>query len=204
VGVACAVPSLPTTTPAAAFASTAASASDAPAGDVEDLARRGFDVQRRATPLEEAHPVLAARDEHGPAAEPGEDAAPGRGELGGPRQPQAGRLFRLELVGREDARPPVEAEGPQLRVDQHRHAVTPGEGQHAPQQPGAHDPLLVVGHDECRDAADLAAHSGDELGLDCRCQGACVLLVGAHHLLAVGHDAGLDCRAPAGAVVDEP
>ena len=39
------------------------------AGDVEHLARGGGHVQRGAALLEQAHAVLAARDEHGPAAQ---------------------------------------------------------------------------------------------------------------------------------------
>ena len=85
--------------------------------------------------LEEAHAVLAAGDEHRAAAQQREDAASGRGELRGPREPHPGHLLGLELVGGHDVAPAVEAEVAQLRVHQHRHAAAPRERQHAPQQP---------------------------------------------------------------------
>ena len=114
-GLAVAVPSLPTTTPAARFASTAPSGSArargqrqrerrdhgvAGAGDVEHLARGGRDVQRLAVALEQAHAVLAARDEHRAAVEPAQDLLARRAQVVLAADAHARGLLGLRLVGR--------------------------------------------------------------------------------------------------------
>ena len=118
-------------------------------------------------------------------------------EVGGPLEPQPGRLLGLELVRGHDRRAPVEAEVAHLRVHEDGHAAAPREGQDPLQERGGDDALLVVGDDEGAARGELPAEpprrapppraGGTSAG---------VLAVGPHHLLAVGDDARLHRRRP--------
>ena len=99
--------------------------------------RRGRGSGRPAA-LEEAHAVLAARHQHRAAAEQREDPAPGRGELGGPREPQPRHLLRLELVRRHDAsRRDRAGSGAASDPPAPARAARRASGRMPPQQPGA-------------------------------------------------------------------
>ena len=175
------------------------------AGHVEHLARRGGDMPGRLAALEQAHPELAARDEHGPAPECRQDAAPGRRELRRPREAQPRHLLGLEPgsaspPSRHDRSGSGAAWGPPAPARAACGRGAEGAGAAARRSPrpsrSRRRRALQPPAAPCARRRRAPARARAEL--------ARVLLVGPHDLLSVRDDAGLECRAPGRARVDQP
>ena len=127
------------------------------AGHVEDLARGRGDVHRPPAALEQAHALLAARDERRVAADDLEDALADAAQVGIGADPNPRCLLGLVLVGRHDARRGRTRggapSGPRARAASRRRAAASS----AFITPPRHDALLVVRHHDGVDTSRITA-----------------------------------------------
>ena len=149
-------------------------------------------------PFEQAHAFGAARHEHRLGLEPPLQPPAHRGEARLVDDAPALGPARLVLVRGQDAHAPIGVDVAVLGIHAHRELEPPRDPERGVERARVDHALAVIAHDQALAARQLAFqrphHAGQGFAADVGAR----LAVGAHDLLGVGDDAGLDRGRPGG------